>query len=452
MSVIGRKKLPAPELLSVLSVCPCRPSSTVCRPPVLSVSPRRALVDEKLTVLVENLRPGLPVTLRSLHLSEDEHYWEAYGHYISNHRGAVSVADDLSFGGTYTGKEAMGLVWGMRPVPGSHDALRFTKRNVCSPLLVNFSVYSSHHVGDFRELAPLASTLVERWYIAPGVQRIDVREKGVRATLFIPPGPGPFPALLDLWGLGGGLLEYRASLLASHGYAVMALHYIDSSRVTSADTEMETFETAFSFLKDHPQVISDKVGMFGFSSGSVVTIFLMAESAVVKASNMSCSIRIICVQSVKVKFTLIKKGWGGEHCDGSNVDKIRVNEDGQQTWAEGTRALLDDPSCLVDVGKINFPLLLVNGCDDQNVVSTEYAKDMSQRMTAAGKKHLLTVLNYPGAGHLIEPPFSPHCRVARLNKKITLVHGGKTKPHSDAQEDAWLKILAYLRHHLYSTP
>lgn len=65
---------------------------------------------------------------------------------------------------------------------------RFTKRNVCSPLLVNFSVYSSHHVGDFRELAPLASTLVERWYIAPGVQRIDVREKGVRATLFIPPG------------------------------------------------------------------------------------------------------------------------------------------------------------------------------------------------------------------------------------------------------------------------
>lgn len=91
MSVIGRKKLPAPKLLSVLSVCPRRQSSTVCRPPVLSVSPRRALVDERLMVLVENLRPGLPVTLRSLHRSEDEHYWEAYGHYISNHRGAVSA-------------------------------------------------------------------------------------------------------------------------------------------------------------------------------------------------------------------------------------------------------------------------------------------------------------------------------------------------------------------------
>lgn len=65
---------------------------------------------------------------------------------------------------------------------------RLRKFDVCSPLLVSFSVYSGHHARDFKELAPLASTLVERWYIAPGVQRIDVRENGVRATLFIPPG------------------------------------------------------------------------------------------------------------------------------------------------------------------------------------------------------------------------------------------------------------------------
>lgn len=73
-----------------MCVCPRRQSSTACRPPLLSVSPRRALVDEKLTVRVENLPPGLPVTIRSHHRSEDDHDWEAYGHYISNQRGAVS--------------------------------------------------------------------------------------------------------------------------------------------------------------------------------------------------------------------------------------------------------------------------------------------------------------------------------------------------------------------------
>lgn len=38
-------------------------------------------------------------------------------------------------------------------------------------------------------------------------------------------GPGPFPAVLDLWGMGGGLSEYRAALLASQGMASFALAY-----------------------------------------------------------------------------------------------------------------------------------------------------------------------------------------------------------------------------------
>lgn len=41
-------------------------------------------------------------------------------------------------------------------------------------------------------------------------------------------GPGPFPAVLDLWGGGGNLVEYRASLLASHGFAALALDYLTS--------------------------------------------------------------------------------------------------------------------------------------------------------------------------------------------------------------------------------
>lgn len=38
-------------------------------------------------------------------------------------------------------------------------------------------------------------------------------------------GQGPFPAVLDMWGMGGGLVEYRSALLASHGLASLALAY-----------------------------------------------------------------------------------------------------------------------------------------------------------------------------------------------------------------------------------
>lgn len=53
------------------------------------------------------------------------------------------------------------------------------------------------------------------------------------------------------------MVEYRASLLASHGYAAMALDYTDSSKVTSADTDIETFEVCVAILHfDLPSFIS----------------------------------------------------------------------------------------------------------------------------------------------------------------------------------------------------
>lgn len=65
--------------------------------------------------------------------------------------------------------------------------------NVCSPMLHNISVYSGHVSEGFREQTPLTSVLIERWYMAPGVKRIDIMEKGVRGTLFIPPGTPASP-------------------------------------------------------------------------------------------------------------------------------------------------------------------------------------------------------------------------------------------------------------------
>lgn len=44
-----------------------------------------------------------------------------------------------------------------------------------------------------------------------------------------------------MWGGGGGLVEYRAALFASHGFAAMALKYLDSSS-NQADIGMGYFE------------------------------------------------------------------------------------------------------------------------------------------------------------------------------------------------------------------
>ncbi|KAK5876657.1 hypothetical protein CesoFtcFv8_025990 [Champsocephalus esox] len=334
------------------------------------------------------------------------------------------VADALSCGGTYTGKEAMGLLWSMRPVPGSREGLRLRKLNVCIPQPVNISVYSGHVGGCFREQDSLASVLTERWYMAPGVRRIDIKEKGVKGTLFIPHGPGLFPGLLDMWG------GRRGAAGISCGLAGLELNYV---------------ETAFNIVRDNPQVMSDRVGLFGLCLGSIVSISLAVWSSVVKPR---------CCVCISDNHTHSPGGTIGGIFNKllMNLHKVRMDENNYEIWRGMGLPIPDDISQKVDVGKINCPILLVNGDDDQSWPTVESAEDMAQMMRAAGNEHLLTRLDYPGAGHLIEPPYSPHFRATKFIKdgqKVILLWGGTTKPHSDAQEDSWKKILAFLQQNMY---
>ena len=65
---------------------------------------------------------------------------------------------------------------------------RFRKKDVYKPLDVHISLYEGHLTEGFKQKHPLVSVVAQRWYTAPGVQRVDVREKELKGTLFIPPG------------------------------------------------------------------------------------------------------------------------------------------------------------------------------------------------------------------------------------------------------------------------
>jgi len=55
---------------------------------------------------------------------------------------------------------------------------------------------------------------------------------------------------------------------------------------------------------------------------------------------------------------------------------------------------------------ISCPVLLIYGTGDLNVNSDFSANQVYERMKKNGKGHLCSVLRYPGAGHLIEPPYT----------------------------------------------
>ncbi|KAL2102598.1 hypothetical protein ACEWY4_001766 [Coilia grayii] len=424
-----------------------RSASSMAICPVLSVQPTRALVDEKFKIAVRNLHPEQEVTLHSLHQSEDKDYWEAFGHYTSDENGTVSVTEYASMGGTYTGVEPMGLLWSMRPVPGSRHGLRLRKRDVMSPMVVNISIFSGHLTQGFSEKDALSTVVTERWYLAPGVQRVDVREQGVKGTLFIPPGPGPFPAVLDMWGGGGGLVEYRAALLASHGFVTMALEYLSPEEERTPNLETEYFEIAYHILQSHPQVCPDRVAALGLSFGTSVTLTMAAYS---KTAQPRCCVCISGSHVHPINKSLFEVF---EHMK-RNMLKARIDENNHVIWRDVILPIPTEPDMKVDVGQIKCPVLIVIGQDDQNWATVESTEDIQQMMERSGNGHLLTVLSYPGAGHLIEPPYTPHVRFSNFitqqqRQKVLMLWGGQTKPHADAQEDSWNKILLFLHTHLH---
>ena len=103
-----------------------------------------------------------------------------------------------------------------------------------------------------------------------------------------------------------------------------------------------------------------------------------------------------------------------------------------------------DPSVIIPVEKIDCPMLIVCGENDENVAAAEAAQEILKSMNSHGKSSLCSVLSYPGTGHLIEPPFAPHCYASyHKSFKTTLAWGGNAKDHSLAQEDSWQKILEF---------
>lgn len=71
-----------------------------------------------------------------------------------------------------------------------------------SPSVVRVSLLEGHVSPGEADRAELAAVATERWYVAPGVRRTNVRHRGTIATLFLPPG--------ESWSVRSGRNESAA--------------------------------------------------------------------------------------------------------------------------------------------------------------------------------------------------------------------------------------------------
>ncbi|XP_030900342.2 peroxisomal succinyl-coenzyme A thioesterase isoform X3 [Melopsittacus undulatus] len=282
----------------VLFRAPRRPAVSV------AVSPAAALADERVETRVAGLGPGQPVTLRAVAADERGCLFQSCAHYRADGRGELHLGTDASQGGDYTGVEPMGLFWSLAPAGMERPYQRLVPRSTGTPIKVEMLVHQGHSQPGAFPGPVVAKAEVERWFTAPGVRRIRLKEGRVRGSLFLPPGDGPFPGVIDMYGDEGGLVEFRSSLLATRGFAALSLPYFDFEDLPKVmkEFQLEYFEEAARFLQRHPKAkattISEALAKWEEKNGQKASeakeVKLYAQIPPVERMDESLSVLVNC--------------------------------------------------------------------------------------------------------------------------------------------------------------
>ncbi|XP_070829530.1 acyl-coenzyme A thioesterase 1-like isoform X2 [Chaetodon trifascialis] len=398
----------------------------------------RCLYDEPVRVKVAGLRSRQVVTMRARSTDEKGVVFSSSATYRADGSGEIDLDRDPSLSGSYVGVEPMGLLWSMRSET-LHK--RCQKNNALNPHVVNFSVHEDE--GESRMLAEATN---ERLLMGDGVSRLPVKEGNIRGVLFTPPGRGPFPAVLDLYTLGGGLSEKRASLLASRGFVVLtvALYGHDDMPKNIREVHLDYFEEAIKFLKKQDQVGNKGVGVISLSkSGDLalsVASYLPGVEATVWINGCSANTALPLYYKRSQLLPALM----------FDLTKLMPTESGAMItkYAVHNPLAEENKGSLVPVERAEGRFLFVASEGDLNWDSKGYMDEMVERLKRHGKENFESVC-YPAAGHYLEPPYGPYCpsSIHGLVGKPVL-WGGEPRSHAAAEVHMWKKIQEFFRSHL----
>ncbi|XP_067428749.1 acyl-coenzyme A thioesterase 1 [Thunnus thynnus] len=396
----------------------------------------RCLFDKLVQVKVEGLAPHKMVELRSKLVDDKGVIFKASALYKADETGKVDVCRAPSLGGSYTGVEPMGFLWAMAPETPHH---RFMKKNVSSPTLVEIEALS----GETGEL--LASETNERGYMTEGMKRIPVRDGRIRGVLFIPPGKGPFPGIVDMYTLGGRLTEPRASLLANKGFVVLALAYYGFQDLPKKppNLDLEYFEEAVTYLRRQPEVKGPGIGIISISHSVALALsmssFLSGISATVCINGCNAN-TVIPLHYKDIVFPPLSPV----------IKNARFTDSG----LVDIRDVVPDPTLeknrasLIPIERASCQFLFAVSEDDRNWRSAFFAKQAAAMLKNHGKESF-QVVSYPKAGHFLDVPHMPYCPSGfHAAAGRAVVFGGEPKAHSEAQLDLWERVQEFFKRHL----
>jgi dienelactone hydrolase len=414
--------------LLILLIAPITPSQQTAR---FEFSSSNVLMDEPFRVALSGVKPDQEIIIR---IDGNRGVWHSSATFRSDSRGRVDVADPMKFVWSATGE---------RPPAGPPGTG------------IQPWVFTAEADGQV-----IATDTIWRRVMAANVRAVPVRERGLVGVVYYPADSGRHAAMIVLPGSQGGIPGpgAHAGGLASRGYVVLALAYFNAEGLPARlqNIPLEYFATAVDWMKSQPTVDSTRIGVLGTSRGG--------ELALLLGATFPSAFRVVVAN---VPSSVV---WPGQSDDSETPawtlhGKPLTSVPG--TFSRADLALpgrdrflkrMNDAAALaraaIPVERIDGPVLLFSGKDDQTWPSDVFAARVVERLKAHNFKYPVEHYSYENAGHMITRPYVPTSDVRQVREhplsKRPNMFGGTPEGQARANVDSWQKLLSFLDKYLRS--
>ncbi len=431
--------------------------------PAISIQPRESLIDQPVSIRLSGFMPGQQVTLRAECVLAG-YTFQSEATFLVDSSGGVDLKNQAPLSGSYSQVDGMGLFWSMKPKLGSSATLTVQS----TPPQTSFNVGLQVHYNFTADVGgrSLAQASVVRTFGSPDLVVKDVHENGLVGILYQPPGAGPFPGVIVLGGSEGGLsVTPDAMMLASHGYATLALAYFgglqaneyQSLPATPTMLPLEYFGKAIQWLQSQPGIDPLRIGMIGWSMGGQAA--LLAGGIYHQVKTVIAISAPILVYGVGVSSTEFTSRWSYQgqpvpfltsdytefKYDHPFREAVSSGKDPLPLLPDIKASMEADPelaAATIPVEKVEGSILFITGTYDSLIPSTLYAEIAMDRLKQTGFAYPYRHLINPGAGHSFSFPYLPE-----LNDKFTVIgtpFGGSPQALARAAAVSWPVALEYL--------
>lgn len=412
----------------------------------LRVLPADGPADQPVQISVAGLLPSQTVKLQLSMQDSSGNRWLAHANYRADHNGIADTATAGAEAGSYAGVDAMGLFWSMRPEAGKGKPMPLPMHSDADGLRYAPATMQLEAFVDGERIGQ--QTLLRR-INAADVVATPLQLHGVVGNLHHPAGAlddgRRHPVVITLGGAEGGIdsANLYAAWLASNGFVAVAVAYYRMPGLPKdlIRVPIDPVSSTVDWLRAQP--FAGKVGVMGGSWGGIVAMAAAAHDPRLQAAvswvGSPAPFRGIRRDVPPADFRAVDEP--ALRVGGRDLPFLPYVE--QLNWNQPGAHAAALEQAMLPIERINGPLLLVAGGDDQLGASGEMAALAMQRLKRRSAPQADALLYYSDAGHLITPFLQPTTFRSDTGPYIPV--GGTAEGYARADRESGPAVLAFLR-------